>query len=183
MMRFRAAAALACTAALSSAQFSTLETRGLIEDRGLLKGAPAVVIFLSAKCPVSNAYGDRLQAIYNEYGPRGVRFLFVNSNSNETPEEIVRNSREHGFTFPIFHDKASRAAEQFGAQFTPEVFLLDREAATRYHGAIDDSQNPVRVKHRSLRESLDQLLRGEPVAVSETRAFGCTIKRPRKPVN
>jgi len=183
MMLFRTAAALACAVAICVAQLSNTAMRGLTEDRRLLKGAPAVVVFLSAKCPVSNAYGDRLQAIYNDYQSRGVRFFFVNSNSNETSEEIARNAREHGFTFPVFHDQKSRAAELFGAQSTPEVFLLDSEAATRYHGAVDDAQNPARVKHRSLRESLDQLLRGEPVSVSETKAFGCSIKRPRQPAN
>ncbi len=164
-----------------SGDFSASEVRGLTEDQALLKGMPTVVVFFSARCPVSNTYGERFQRAFDDYRSRGVRFLFVNSNVNESEAEIRRNAAEHGFTFPIFRDEGSRAADRFGAQATPEIFVLDRAAQVRYHGAFDDAQNPARVRHHSLREALDQVLAGTPVAVAETKSFGCTIKRPRKP--
>lgn len=179
-MRVLASGFLVALAACA-ASFSSNEIRGLTEDRQLLKGSPTVIVFFSARCPVSNTYGDRFQHVYDDYRSRGVKFLFVNSNVNETEAEIARNAAEHGFTFPIFHDEGSRVADRFGAQATPELFLLDRAAQVRYHGALDDAQNPARVHHHSLREALDQLLAGTTVSVSEAKSFGCSIKRPRHP--
>ncbi len=180
-MKLNLACGLLAAFAASAAGLSPAEKQGLTEDRKLLRGAPTVVVFLSARCPVSNAYGERFQRIYEEYRPKGVRFFFVNSNVNESEAEITRNTLEHGFTFPIFRDLDSRAADRFGAQATPELFLLDSAAEVRYHGALDDAQNPARVHHHRLREALDQILAGTQVTIAETKSFGCTIKRPRKP--
>jgi len=173
------ALAVALSTAAWGTAFSPDEIRGLTEDRALLKGTPTVVVFLSAKCPVSNAYGDRLQRIYDDFRVRGVRFFFVNSNQNEDAAEIDRNAAEHHFTFSVFRDSGSLAADRFGAQSTPEVFVLDREARVVYRGSVDDAQNPARVHREALRATLEQVLLGVPVTVAEIKAFGCAIKRPR----
>ncbi len=180
MTRRRICGALFCASVRVAQSFSDQEVRGLTQDTSLLKGKVTVVAFVSARCPISNAYGDRLEAIYREYSGRGVRFLFVNSKANESAEEMSENARAHRFTFPIYQDAESRAAGNFHAQATPEIFVLDAAGTIQYHGAVDDAQNPARVKHQSLREALDAVLKGQTPAVRETKAFGCTIKRPRK---
>ncbi|MEO8026279.1 MAG: redoxin, partial [Bryobacteraceae bacterium] len=58
--------------------------------------------------------------------------------------------------------------------------VLDAHGVLRYHGAIDDSTNEARIKRQGLREALDALLAGKPVATPEIKAFGCVIKRVRK---
>ena len=165
-------------AGFAQAAYSPAEIRGLTEEKALLRGAITVVVFFSAQCPLSNAYGDRLQHAYDEFQPRGVHFYFVNSNVNETSAEIVRNAREHGYTFPIFEDRGSKAADQFGAKATPECYVLDRDAKVVYHGAFDDSQNPARVHRRAVPDSLNQLLAGRHVVTTELKSLGCSIKRP-----
>jgi thiol-disulfide isomerase/thioredoxin len=170
--------ALLFAASVRGQEFTPRVAKGLTEDISQLAGSVTVVTFISARCTVSNAYGARLQALYKEYTPRGVRFLFVDSNSNESADEIAENARKQGYSFRVYQDSKSRAAGLFGAQLTPESFVLDREAVVRYRGSIDDSRNPARVKAQSLRLALEAVLAGRPVAVSETKAFGCTIKRP-----
>jgi len=86
-MRWLAVSLLCASSALAS-DFSAEELRGLTENRAFLKGSVTVVVFLSARCPISNAYGDRLQQAYNNYRGQGVRFLFVDSNVNEEEAEI-----------------------------------------------------------------------------------------------
>jgi thiol-disulfide isomerase/thioredoxin len=172
-------AALLSIAAAAGQEFTPRVVKGLTEDVSQLAGSVTVVTFISARCVVSNAYGARLEALYKEYTPKGVRFLFVNSNSNESADEIAENARKRQFSFRVYQDSTSRAAGLFGAQLTPETFVLDRDAVVRYRGSIDDSQNPARVKAHSLQLALDAVLAGRPVAAPETKAFGCTIKRPR----
>jgi hypothetical protein len=109
-----------------------------------------------------------------------VQFEFLNANQNETEAEIQDHARRVGFPFPVSKDVDNAMADRFGAQYTPESFVIDREGVVRYHGRIDDAQNPARVRQKSLRIAIDAVLAGREVAAPETKGFGCTIKRVRK---
>jgi peroxiredoxin len=145
-----------------------------------LKGDVTVVIFISVQCPVSNAYNDRMKALYTDYAPKGVHFLFLNANSTEPAPAVSQHAAEHSFPFPVYKDASNIVADRFGAQATPEVFVIDRASTVLYHGSIDDSQSPDRIQKQWLRKALDAVLAGHPVEKSETKAFGCTIKRVKK---
>ena len=68
-------------------------------------------------------------------------------------------------------------ARAYGATRTPEVFVFDHGWHLRYHGAIDDNAHePDQVQHRYLRDALEAMIAGRPVADPETRFLGCTIK-------
>ena len=71
-------------------------------------------------------------------------------------------------------------ADRFDAQVTPESYVIDSSGVLRYHGSIDDEMNAARVHTQRLRLALDALLAGKPLPATETKAFGCTIKRVRK---
>jgi hypothetical protein len=139
-----------------------------------------VVVFISAVCPVSNNYNLRMKQIYRDYAPKGVKFEFLNANQNESQGEVEDHARRVGFPFPVMKDANNVMADRLGAEYTPEAFVIDREGVVRYHGRIDDAQNPARVRQNSLRLAIDALLAGREVPAPETKAFGCTIKRVRK---
>jgi alkyl hydroperoxide reductase subunit AhpC len=139
-----------------------------------------VVVFISTVCPVSNSYNLRLKDLYRDYTPMGVKFQFLNANQNESPQEVEDHARSVGFPFPVMKDDNNVTANRLGAEYTPESFVIDREGVVRYHGRIDDAQNPARVRHNSLRLAIDAVLAGREVPEPETKAFGCTIKRIRR---
>ena len=70
--------------------------------------------------------------------------------------------------------------DEFKASFTPEIYVLNGDFEQLYHGRIDDSRREKNVKVSDLRNTLDEVLAGKKVSVSETKAFGCTIKRVKK---
>ena len=138
-----------------------------------------VLMFIATRCPFSNAYNGRMEKLSSDYASRNVAFIGINSNEGEPAAAVVEHARTHGLTFPILKDGGSRVADLYGAQRTPEVFVLDGSGAVRYHGRIDESaDNPSGVRSPDLRNALDALLAGGPVPVAETKAFGCSIKRP-----
>lgn len=145
-----------------------------------LKGAVTVVTFISTICPVSNAYDERMNAVYRDYSPKGVKFIFVNANSNEPAKAVEQHAKDVGFEFPVYKDRGNAAADRFGATVTPESYVIDSSGTIRYHGPIDDNRNEARVRLATLRAALDAVLAGKPVEVRETKAFGCTIKRVRR---
>jgi peroxiredoxin len=145
-----------------------------------LRGPITVVTFIATQCPVSNAYNQRMIALYNDYTPKNVRFIFMNANRTEAASEVRDHSKRAGFPFPVYKDANNIVADRFGAEVTPEAYVIDGSGVLQYHGSIDDSQNEARIRTRKLRSALDALLSGKPVDATETKAFGCTIKRVRK---
>jgi thiol-disulfide isomerase/thioredoxin len=144
-----------------------------------LRGPVTVVTFVSTTCPVSNAYNDRMSAVYRNYAAKGVKFVFVNANRNESAANVREHAQSVGFPFSVYKDPENRLADRFDAQVTPESFVIDSDNVIRYHGQIDDSRNESRVHTQALRMALDAVLAGQAPPVAETKAFGCTIKRQR----
>jgi len=146
-----------------------------------LKDSKAIVIlFIATRCPISLDYDERIVNLAKEYMPKGVMFLGINSNHIEPASEVTEHAQKKGFTFPVLKDEDNRVADLYDAQRTPEVFVLDSNFILRYHGRIDDNQNPQRVSQRDLKNALDAILAGKQPPVQQTRAFGCTIKRVPK---
>jgi peroxiredoxin len=145
-----------------------------------LKGPITVVTFVATQCPVSNSYNQRMSDLYKDYSAKNVKFIFVNANRSEPASEVREHAKRVGFPFPVYKDPDNILADRFGAQVTPENFVIDSSGVIRYHGAIDDNMNESRVRTRTLRAALDALLAGSPLPSTETKAFGCTIKRVRR---
>jgi peroxiredoxin len=145
-----------------------------------LKGPITVVTFIATECPVSNSYNQRMSDLYRDYAAKNVKFVFVNANRSEPAGEVRDHAKRVGFPFAVYKDPDNVLADRFDAQVTPESYVIDSAGVMRYHGAIDDNMNESRVRTRTLRAALDALLAGKPVASTETKAFGCTIKRVHK---
>ena len=141
-------------------------------------GKPAVVIFFSTRCPISSAFNYRRNVLYNEFKDR-VNFIIVNSNANESLEEIRNYARAMEFDSPVYRDDNNVMADRFGAQVTTDTFLFDSLGVLRYHGYLEDSPNATRAKVPALRLAIQAVLAGQPVAKPETKSFGCSIRRAR----
>ncbi len=140
-----------------------------------------VVAFLGTECPLAQLYAPRLKELAQVYGSRGVAFVGINANQNDSVTAISHYAAEHQLPFPILKDVGNTVADRFGAERTPEVFVLDERRVIRYRGRIDD-QYGVGV-HRpaatraDLAIALDKLLAGKPVGIARTEAAGCRIGR------
>jgi hypothetical protein len=137
-----------------------------------------VVTFISTQCPISNDYNDRMSALYKEFSSKGVSFFFVNANSTEPASVVAEHAKSAGFPFAVYKDE--NAADKLGAQTTPEAFVFDQTGKQLYRGYIDDARNVARVQNHGLKDAITAAIAGKPVAVPQTKAFGCTIKRARR---
>ena len=137
-----------------------------------------VVMFIATKCPYSNAYNDRMREMAAAYEKKGVLFAGINSNKSEPAEEVISHARQHDLRFLLMKDPNNKVADVYEARHTPEVFVVDTEGKLRYHGRIDENyEDPSKVTSPDLKNALDSLLAGQPIAKAETKAFGCSIKR------
>jgi peroxiredoxin len=158
--------------------FTLEDYNGVKHSLADFKSSKAIVLmFMATQCPVSNAYNDRMETLQKDYASKGVTFIGINANKQESVEEVKKHAKDHGFTFTILKDWNNVIADKLGASVTPEIYLLNPNFEILYHGRIDDSQRENRVTSKDLRAALDLALSGKPVVVRETKAFGCTIKR------
>jgi peroxiredoxin len=157
--------------------FKLSDTNGKERSFNDLKGKNgAVVIFLSAQCPVVRGYNDRINKIAADYQAKGINFIGINSNSSESLEEVKKHAEEH-YKFPVLIDKGNVLADQLGASVTPETFYFNEKNVLIYHGAIDNSRKGDAITENFLRDAFDATLAGKTVAKTTANAFGCSIKR------
>ncbi len=139
-----------------------------------------VLIFMANRCPTARVYTDRLKLMQNEYGPKGVQLIGVNSDSPyffsmEALSKMIEVAEEREFNFPYLKDEDQSLAKSYGALVTLHAFVLDQERKLRYRGRVDDSRDPSKVTISDLRNALDDLVEGREVRTRETRPFACAI--------
>ncbi len=148
-----------------------------------------VVFFMGTECPLAKLYGPRMQGLAQKYGPKGVAFVGICSNVQDSIAELAAYARDHQVTFPLLKDRSNHVADLFGAKRTPEVFVLDDTRRVRYRGRIDGQftfgsgvglSQPA-PKRNDLAEALDELLAGNEVSVPITEVRGCLIGRAKEP--
>ncbi len=137
----------------------------------------AVLIFISVQCPISNGYNERVQAMAEAYGKRGINVIGINSNATENVDAVKAHAAEKHFTFVVLKDDGNKIADKLGATRTPEAYLLDANSKLVYHGRIDNSKDESQVNANELRDAMDALLAGKPITKTTAMAFGCSIKR------
>lgn len=169
-------------------EFSLKDYRGREYKLAEFEKQPVVVVaFLGIECPLAKQYSVRLQELSKQFADQGVTFLGIDANSQDAPTEIAAFVRRHGVEFPFLIDAGCKVSELLGATRTPEVFVLDQNRMVRYRGRIDDQfQIGVvrdKAEHQELRDAINSVLAGKPVAVESTQAIGCLIGRPQTPTD
>ena len=158
--------------------FTLPDADGKEHSLNSLKGkSGSVLIFVATKCPVSNAYNERMEKLAQDFKARGVNVIGINSNVGESAAAVKAHAGENKFSFPVLKDPANKIADRLGASVTPEAYFLDAGNKLIYRGRIDNAKDADKVNSSELRDAIEATLAGKPVAKTTANAFGCTIKR------
>lgn len=158
--------------------FTLPDADGKEHSLASLKGKNgSVLIFIATKCPVSNAYNERMEKLAQEYKSRGINVIGINSNTAEGADAVKAHAAQNSLTFAILKDPANKIADRLGATVTPEAYFLDASNKLVYRGRIDNAKDVAQVNSSDLRDAIEATLAGKPVAKTTASAFGCTIKR------
>ena len=153
------------------------------QDKSLadLKGEKAtVVVFWNQNCPYVEgsdaSAADRVAAMSKTYKDQGVSVIAVDAGANNSPEAITDYAKDK--PFPVLINSDSKVAAAFGANYTPHTFVLDSNLNVVYKGGFDsgatkDASGNVEPWAEN---AVKDVLAGKPVAVTEKKGTGCSIK-------
>jgi peroxiredoxin len=181
MQRIRYSMCVLAATTLFAQQVTLRDTEGTVHDRAEWGHYRAIVVYFAmTDCPVSNGYVPELNRIHDAYAGRGALFLAVAVDPKLTPEAAAGYAREYGYRFPVLLDAHRTLARFTGATISSQVAVLSAVGRVLYLGRIDDRVEDFgvhRVHPRStdLRDALDAVLAGRPVAHAVTKSIGCAI--------
>jgi len=141
-----------------------------------------VVFFTCNHCPYVIGSDEVTRATANKFGPKGVRFVGINSNSENTYAEdsfpnMVKRMAEHRFPWIYLYDQDQSVAKAYGALRTPHFYVFNEKRQLVYTGrGVDFPRDASKAKVNDLDRALEELTSGKPVSVPLTNPIGCNVK-------
>ena len=162
---------------LTNVDGQTLSFADVAGERG------TVLMFICNHCPFVKHVANELAAIGYEYMPKGVGMVAINSNDvaahpADSPEQMIHESEQRGYSFPYLFDETQEVAKAYGAACTPDFYLFDGNHKLVYRGQLDGSRpdSGVPVTGEDLRQAIDALLESRPLPQPQLPSIGCNIK-------
>lgn len=164
--------------------FSLVNVDGRTVSLSDFRDAPALlVIFMCNHCPFVIHLADPLAQLTREYMARGVAVVGINSNDvanypADSPEQMVAEAEQRGYTFPYLYDETQEVAHAYRAACTPDFYLFDADQRLVYRGQMDSSRpdSGIPVTGEDLRAALDAVLAGQKPSENQSPSLGCNIK-------
>ena len=141
-----------------------------------------LVMFICNHCPYVKAIEDRLIKLGLDYSEKSVQLIAICSNDpseypEDSPENLLKRSREKNYPFPYLLDETQQVAQQFGAVCTPDFFMFNGSRKLVYRGRLDDSwKDPSLVQKQELRDAIETTLEGKTPPIEQKPSMGCSIK-------
>lgn len=155
-----------------------------------------VIIFTCNHCPTAQAYEDRVIQLTKDYKKKGVAIVAISPNDpklvnlnelgytdlSDSFAEMKIRAKEKGYNFPYLYDGETQSVSRaYGPVATPHIFVFDKERKLAYQGRIDDMENPAKTpSSQDGRNAIEALLASQPIPVTSTKVFGCSVKWAEK---
>jgi thiol-disulfide isomerase/thioredoxin len=150
-----------------------------------------VVAFICNHCPTSQLYETRIKQIAADYKDKGVAVVAIEPNNpdavmfsemgytdvGDSLDDMKTRAEFRHFNFPYLYDgETQKVSTEYGPHATPHIFIFDSDRKLRYEGRVDNNVREPLVTKRDVRDALDAILAGQPVAVATTPSVGCSTK-------
>ncbi|WPL15625.1 AhpC/TSA family protein [Thiorhodovibrio winogradskyi] len=168
--------------------FSVVDTKGEIWTLDHLKGQPAILEWTNHDCPYVRKHydADNMQRLQRKAADQEVVWLSVISSApgkqgHVTPKQAdeLTASRDAAPT-AVLLDESGDMGRAYGASTTPHMFIIDAEGKLIYMGGIDDRASTDLADIEGATNYVDlvlaELAAKEPISVSVTRPYGCSVK-------
>ena len=141
----------------------------------------AVVFFTCNHCPYVVGSEPRIEGAAEVARKNGLGFAGINSNDpvkyeSDSWDNMVKRANK-GMTYSYLHDSSQEVALAYGAERTPEFYLLNSDSIVVYRGRLDDSpRDPSHATTSELEDAIEELATGKAVSIPRTESMGCSVK-------
>lgn len=143
-----------------------------------------VLVFTCVSCPTAEDYEGRINDLAIRFGGDkskvAVVAVCVNRVKGDQLPDLTERAKVKGFAFDYLYDESQKIAKDYGAIFTPEFYVLNRDRKLVYMGALDDHSDASKVKKQFVVSAITAALAGETPEVKETIARGCRVRYARE---
>jgi len=182
-----ASAAVAVEVGKPAPDFTGTDINGKTIHLSDYKGKIVVIESYNSDCPYChNQYKTgAMQAMQRDLAAKGVVWLLVNSVnpknfSHRTPEQARAEMAKEKMDVTAWIDDSSGAVGHlYDMKTTPDMYVINQDGILVYEGAIDNQPDPFHDPTKAqnyVSQAIDSLLAGKPVAVTETKPYGCSVK-------
>lgn len=151
------------------------------------KDKVVVLVWQSINCPWDKArpeggYQRVLTPLAAKLEAQGVQFIGINSNHDESVEQVKSYLEDAKVPYPILKDPGNKLADQYDAQTTPHFFVISKDdQKLLYKGGFEQvPTSPGKcgeMDEAYLVPVLEAVLAGNPLPYTQTQPKGCTVKR------
>ena len=146
-----------------------------------LKESPIViVVFTCNSCPIAQDYEDRIIALQKSYSKIPIVAINVNTIKDDLLPAMKERAKKKQFPFAYLYDATQKIGKAYGANYTPEFFVLNADRKIVYMGALDDKIPPAMPMTLYIEEAIAAIRNGEAPTVAETFPLGCRIRYKRR---
>jgi hypothetical protein len=100
--------------------------------------------------------------------------------SHRTPEQARAEMAAEKMDVTAWIDDSSGAVGHlYDMKTTPDMYVINKDGVLVYEGAIDDQPDPFHDPTKAqnyVSAAIDALLADKPVAITETKPYGCSVK-------
>src|ERR1700739_2493276 len=182
-----AASAFAVEIGKPAPDFTATDINGNAVHLSDYKGKIIVIESYNSDCPYChNQYATgAMQKLQKELTAKGVVWLLVNSvnpqnPSHRTDTQARQEMAQEKMDVTAWVDDSSGAVGHlYNMKTTPDMYVINQKGTLVYDGAIDNQPDPFhdpKTARNYVREAVDDVLAGKPVAVSQTKPYGCSVK-------
>ncbi len=112
--------------------FSIQTFDGKSLSRASFVGKPLLLVFWNTWCSDCMRELPEINRLAQEFVPRGLAVLAVNTGLNDTESKARKYWKKYGYGFPTGFDHSFAIGTAFRVRGVPTVFLVDSKGIVRY---------------------------------------------------
>ena len=138
-----------------------------------------LVVFMCNHCPYVKTQVEELKRLDKEFS--SIAIVGINPNVETHPDDTREKMKdfveENEINFYYLADPSQDVAKAYGAECTPDPFLLDWRHKVYYPGRLNDKSSPEdEINDREMKEIVQNMLKRKKPPENVKPAQGCSIK-------
>lgn len=162
------------------AQKLKTDSEEIFNYKTLKNNKASIVVFFDPECPICQKYTKNLTELEKKYTNEGIKVYIVYPFKILEETSLAEFRKDYQFDLPIVFDPKRKLLKKLKGNYSPEVFLIDNNRKTLYHGAIDNwfyglGRNREKPTEFYLLDAIVSFKKHEEIKIKYIESVGCML--------